>query len=103
MIHQKCVATCALIGFAHKQPALDIHIYEVHFTDGCSKELAANVIDEVVYAQCDLDGNEYVLLDSILNYWCNRDVVVSSHDQVKVVDDKKVVLCSTHRWKLCCT
>ena len=56
------------VGTAHKQPAMDTRVYEVRFLDGCTKELAANTIAEALYAQCDPDGNQYVLLDAIVDY-----------------------------------
>ncbi|KAL7489060.1 LOW QUALITY PROTEIN: hypothetical protein ACHAW6_014650 [Cyclotella cf. meneghiniana] len=85
VVHQKHDINGALIGTAHKQPALDTCVYE----------LAVNVIAETLYAQCETDGNEYVLLDSAVNYQCNIDVAVPRHDQVKVMDDKQVVTHST--------
>ena len=94
--------TGALIGTVHKQPALDTCVYEVHFPDSRSKELAANVMAEALYAQCDVNGNDYVLLDSIVDYQCNGDVAVSCNNQVKVVDGKKMVACFTRGWELCC-
>ncbi len=56
------------VGIAHKQPALDTRVYEVHFPDGRTKELAANAIAEALYAQCDPDGNEYIMLDAIVDF-----------------------------------
>ena len=50
--------------------------------DGRSKEHAANVITEVLYAQCDANGNQYVLLDSVMDFHCNVDVAVGHLDQV---------------------
>ena len=56
------------MGLAHQNPALDIHVYEVHFPDRRTEELAANVIAEAIYAQGDANRNQYVLLDDIVNY-----------------------------------
>jgi hypothetical protein len=42
-------------------------VYEVQFPDGRTKEVAANVIAQVLYSQCDPNGNEFVLLDSTLH------------------------------------
>jgi hypothetical protein len=44
------------MGSAHWNPALDTRVYEVRFPDGRTEELAANVIAEAVYAQCDTNG-----------------------------------------------
>ncbi len=38
------------------------------FNNGDKTKLNANLIAEVMYAQCDLDGNQYVLLDSIIDH-----------------------------------
>ncbi len=62
-------------------------VYEVHFQDGHIKKLAANSITEVYCAQCDLNCNQYVMLDSIVD----PDVAVSYSNQVKIVGRKKVV------------
>ncbi|KAL7475156.1 hypothetical protein ACHAW6_001083 [Cyclotella cf. meneghiniana] len=80
---------------AHKQPAMDTCVYEVHFPDGCTKELAVNTIAEALYAQCNPDGNQYVMLDASLDYRKNPNVAFSVNNQVKIVYGKKVVSCST--------
>ena len=55
-----------------------------------------------MYAQCDPDGNQYVLLDAIVDYRRDPDVAVHRNDQVKIINGKKVVSCSTRGWELCC-
>jgi hypothetical protein len=55
------------IGDAHHNPVLDTRVYEVQFPDGRTEEVAANVIAQALYSQCDPDGNELVLLDSIFD------------------------------------
>ncbi|KAL7475513.1 hypothetical protein ACHAW6_001422, partial [Cyclotella cf. meneghiniana] len=61
-----------------------------HFLDGCTKELAANTIDEALYAQCNTDGNQYIMLDDNMDYRKNPDVAISQNDQVKIVNGKKL-------------
>eukprot|EP00804_Cyclotella_cryptica_P012752 CCRYP_019201-RA/>CCRYP_019201-RA protein AED:0.73 eAED:1.00 QI:0/-1/0/1/-1/1/1/0/78 len=68
-------------------------------SDGRTEELAANVIAEAVYAQCDADGNQYVLLDAIVDY--RRIHPAARNDQVSVADGKKIVKRSTRGWELC--
>ena len=41
----------ALVGTVHKQPALDSLVYEAHLLDCHSKQVAANVITQALYAQ----------------------------------------------------
>ena len=90
------------IGSAHRNPALDTHVYEVYFPNRRTEELAANVIAEAVYAQCDTKGNQHVLLDAIMDYRKDPSVAVARNDQVTVVDGKKIVKHSTRGWELCC-
>eukprot|EP00804_Cyclotella_cryptica_P028067 CCRYP_017276-RA/>CCRYP_017276-RA protein AED:0.08 eAED:0.14 QI:0/0/0/1/0.25/0.2/5/0/724 len=92
----------SLVGTAHANPALDTRIYEVRFPDGRTEELAANVIAEAVYAQCDADGNQYVLLDAIVDYRKDPSVAVARNDQVLVINGKKIVKRSTRGCELCC-
>eukprot|EP00804_Cyclotella_cryptica_P017681 CCRYP_017149-RB/>CCRYP_017149-RB protein AED:0.55 eAED:0.42 QI:0/0/0/0.5/0.66/0.5/4/0/308 len=89
----------SLVGTAHANPAPTLVIYEVRFPDGRTEELAANVIAEAVYAQCDADGNQYVLLDAIVDYRKDPSVAVARNDQVSVADDCQT---PTRGWELCC-
>ena len=66
-----------VVGSAHPNPALDSRVYEVRFPDRRTEELAANFIAEAVYAQCDADGNQYVLLDAIVDYRKDPSVAVA--------------------------
>jgi hypothetical protein len=55
-------------GRANPNPILDTREYTVTFDDGDVTDLTANLIAESMYAQCDLDGNQYVLLDSLIDH-----------------------------------
>ena len=52
-------------GRANANPILDTHEYTVIFEDDDVTKLTANLIAESMYAQCDPDGNQYVLLESL--------------------------------------
>ena len=54
------------IGRSNQNPFLDIHPYEVEFTGGEITELTANIIAELMCAQCDDDSNKYMLLESFV-------------------------------------
>ena len=56
------------IGRAHDNPIKDSREYTVEFEDGREADLAANVIAQSMYAQCDTDGNMYVMIDSITDF-----------------------------------
>jgi hypothetical protein len=47
---------------------LDTRTYEIEVPDGCSDEYTANVIAENMYAQCDSEGNQYNLMESIIDH-----------------------------------
>ncbi len=53
-----------------------------------------------VYAQCDADRNQYVLLDAIVDYRKDPSVAVARDDQVTIVAGKKIVKRSTRGWEL---
>ena len=54
------------IGEADKNPILDTWVYKVEFSDGENAELGANIIAECMYAQCDIECNQYSLMDHSL-------------------------------------
>eukprot|EP00804_Cyclotella_cryptica_P013817 CCRYP_019427-RA/>CCRYP_019427-RA protein AED:0.38 eAED:0.39 QI:0/0/0/1/0/0/3/0/267 len=87
-------------GYCSCEPCADTRIYEVRFPDGRTEELAANVIAEAVYAQCDADGNQYVLLDAIVDYRKDPSVAVARTTRFR--SSMKIVKRSTRGWELCC-
>jgi hypothetical protein len=58
------------IGHANDKQILDIRSYIVEFDDGDQTELTANMIAESLYLQCDPNGNQYVLLEEIVDHQC---------------------------------
>ena len=61
------------LGIAHENPILNTCQYIVKFNDGDKAELAAIVIATNMYAQCDPEGNQYVLLDSLIGVKTAKD------------------------------
>ena len=55
-------------GTSNPNPLLDTRSYIVEFPDGMEKEYGANIIAQNMYAQCDADGNQFVLLEDIVDY-----------------------------------
>ena len=66
VIHWKSDVDGNQMSRSNKNPILDTHLYEVEFPWGESTELVANIIAESMCAQCDVDGNEYLLLEALL-------------------------------------
>ena len=56
------------LGRANANPILDTRIYEVEFEDGVMAEYSANVIAENMWAQCDSQGNQHLLLKEIIDH-----------------------------------
>ncbi len=56
------------VGLGNTNPILDTGEYTFTFDDGDETILNANLIAGAMYAQCDPDGNQYVLLDSIIDH-----------------------------------
>jgi hypothetical protein len=69
-----------LKGIANANPILDTPEYTIIFDDGDITKLTANLIAESKYAQCDPDGNEYVLLDSIIDH-CRHCSIIDLESQ----------------------
>ena len=57
-----------VMGRSQPKPILDTRMYQVEFTGGNVTESTANAIAESMYAQCNTEGNEYLLLDALVDY-----------------------------------
>ena len=63
---RKCSNDGSFVGKANPNPILDTRIYDVEFVDDQTAVLAANVIAQSMYAMCDTEGNQYLLLKGIV-------------------------------------
>jgi hypothetical protein len=90
------------VGLANANPILDMRKYTFTFDDGDETILNANLIAEAMYAQCNPDGNQYVLLDSIIDHR-RLDTAIRPTDQ-KVIqpNGQSYMKCSTIGWQECC-
>ena len=69
---------------------MDTRLYQVELKRGKITKLTANVIAESIYSQCDADGNEYLLLDALVDYQKDNKAI-SLTDQQIIVWDRPVV------------
>lgn len=90
-----------LIGKRHANPILDTREYTVEFPDGAHAEYAANVIAENMYSQCDIDGNQYLLLATIVDHRTNGHAVAKADGMINV-KGKQCRRKTTKGWELCC-
>jgi hypothetical protein len=90
------------VGRANANPILDMCEYTFTFNNGDETMMSANLIAEAMYAQCDPDGNLYVLLDSIIDHK-RLDSAIRPLDQKVVSPNRRTYLRrSTVGWQLCC-
>ena len=68
MVCQKHDADGNAIDRSNQNPILDKCHYEVDFSGGEITELAACIIAESMYAQCNVDGNEILLLEAFIDH-----------------------------------
>jgi hypothetical protein len=89
------------VGRAHDRPILDTRTYDVEFNNGTITELTANKIAECMYAQCDPEGNQYILLDCLVDFDKSL-TTISLADQNILVKGCPSKCHNMHGWKICC-
>ena len=90
-----------VIGRANENPILDSKGYVVEFEDGEQAELSANTIDQSMHAQCDPDGNQYVMFDSIVDFRRSTTVLCYADQKFLKADGRSFMLRTTAGWHLC--
>jgi hypothetical protein len=88
------------IGRANDNTILDSRVYRVEFDDGDVSELMANVIAESMYASCDDEGNEYLMMDSFVDHKSNAQAVTKESQRI-VHRGRNSMRRSTVGWHLC--
>jgi hypothetical protein len=90
------------VGLANMNPILNMHEYTFTFYDGDETILNANLIVEAMYVQCNPDGNQYVLLDSIIDHR-QLDTAIRPSDQKVLRPNRWTYMKrSTIGWQVCC-
>ena len=88
------------LGRANANPILDTRRYEVEFADGEVTELTANVIAQSMFAQCDEEGNDLLLLESMVDYR-KSEKALSIKDQKIVHRGRPSLRRTTVGWQIC--
>ena len=81
-------------------PIIDTRTYEVEFEDGIMSTYSANVIAEIMYYQCDEEGQQYLLFGSILDHKTDGHAL-SVADQDVVLHRQISKRKTTEVWHLC--
>ncbi len=90
------------IRLANANPIPNSCKYVVEFDDGDKTTVNANLIAEAMYAQCDPDGNQYVLLDSLIDRWRLDKAIQPANQKIVHSDGHTYMHRSTIGWQLCC-
>ncbi len=91
------------IGLANANPILNTCEYTFTFDNGDETVLNVNLIAVAIYVQCSPDGNQYVLLDSIIDHRQLDNTAIRPSDQKVVQPNRQTYMkCSTIGWQVCC-
>jgi hypothetical protein len=77
-------------GQANANPMLDTSNYEIQFPDGRSDEYTVNVIAENMYAQCDIEGRKFNLMEGIIDHKTDGHSVAPADMYIKHGSNTKV-------------
>ena len=88
------------IGRANRNAILDTQVYDVKFPDGRTVQYVANIIAKNMYAQYDPDGNQYQLMEEIVDHKTNG-TAVDYADRFVIVNGRQYQHKMTAGWKLC--
>ena len=88
------------MGHANPNPIIDSRQYVMEFVDSTEAELTANAISKIMYAKCDTDGNQYIMLDSIV--YLRRSTTTLCNSDQNFVNNGRTYRCrSTATNQLC--
>ena len=90
-----------VIGRANENPIIDTRGYVVEFEDGEQAELASNTISQSMYAQCDPEGNQYFMFDSIVDFRRSTTALFYADHKVLKADGRSFIRRNTAGWHLC--
>ncbi len=89
------------IGCQSDNPILDIRLYDVKFPNGEVTPLTANATVQAIYAQCNVDRNEYLLLKCFIDIQKDH-VAISLVEQKAVHNGCECMHRTTLGWHVCC-
>ena len=71
-------------GVYNDNRILNTNVYDVLFDDDTVKQYVANTIAENMYAQCNPDGEQFILLDLIIDHKRTKDAITKHNKYIKV-------------------
>jgi hypothetical protein len=100
VIGRKRMLDGSVSGKANTNPILDTRTYDVQFPDGQTAEISANVIVQNMYAMCDVEGNQYLLLAGIVDHRKDESALDRADMTIKRGSNRQLKK-TTKGWKLC--
>ena len=88
------------VGTPHDNPMMDTREYIFEFPDGLEAKYSANVIAENMWTQCEVEGNKYLLMKSIIEDKTDGHAV-QKVDCFIYLNGRKHHKKSTKGWQLC--
>jgi len=79
---------------------LDTRVYEVEFPDGRISQYTANIIAENMLTQCDENGNQFLLMDELIDHTSDATAVQHA-DRYVIRNGRQYLRKTTTGWKLC--
>jgi hypothetical protein len=87
-------------GRANSNSMLDTRTYEIEFPDGRSDEYTTILIAENMYAQCDIEGRKYNLMEGIIDHKTDEHAIEPDDMYIKNGSNTKVRK-TTKGWPFC--
>ena len=87
-------------GTRNKKTMFDTREYVVEFPDGAEREYTANIIAENMYAQCNPDGEQFLLMEGISNHKRDQSAVEKA-DEYVIHNGRSTLRKTTKGWRLC--
>ena len=90
-----------LTGTAHNNLILDTCSYQVEFPDSQLGEYSTNVITQNMLSQCDLDGNQFLLMESIVDHKITDEALLKPSQMHDMIKGKRHQRKTTKGWLIC--
>ncbi len=89
------------IGHRSDNPILDTQLYGIKFPNGEVIPLTSNAIAQAMYAQCDVDGNKYLIPECFVDMQKDH-MAISLNEQKAVHNGCGYLHHTTLGWHVCC-
>ena len=100
VVKQSVDADGKVIGSFNENPMLNTLVYECEFSDGTTKEYAANIIAENIFLDSDQDGHRDRMMVGIVDHKRSGEAVRKEQGAYKIASGQKRLRQTTVGWSL---